>query len=101
MVAHFTTKHPVSTADSESVLGVLTIGTYYCCRAVTTRLTKSLLPYKFYTHTKARNWVSRDSGTNFRNFFGKKIIKILLTCYIIQGIYTIKEYTKHERIIRI
>jgi hypothetical protein len=30
----------VSTADSEGVLGVLTIGTYRCCPAVTTRLTK-------------------------------------------------------------
>jgi hypothetical protein len=29
----------VSTADSEGVLGVLTVGTYCCC-AVNTRLTK-------------------------------------------------------------
>jgi hypothetical protein len=39
---------------------------------VSTRLTnipRPLLPYKCYTHTKARNWVSRDSGTDFRNFF--------------------------------
>jgi hypothetical protein len=59
------------------------------------------LPYKCYTHTKARNWVSRDSGTDFRNFFWKQTIKILLTCCITQQIYTIKEYTERERIIRI
>jgi hypothetical protein len=41
--------------------------------SVTTRLTKysprPLLPYKCYTHTKAPNWVSRGSGTDFRNRF--------------------------------
>jgi hypothetical protein len=30
----------VSTADYEDVVCVLTFGIYYCCRAVTTRLTK-------------------------------------------------------------
>jgi hypothetical protein len=30
----------VITAYYEGVLGVLTVGTYYCCRAVTTHLTK-------------------------------------------------------------
>jgi hypothetical protein len=92
----------VSTTDSEAVLGVLTIGTYYCCRAVTTRLQniQDRFCHIKYTHTKARNWVSRDSGTDFRIFFWKQAIKIL-TCCIIQEIYTIKEYTEHETIIRI
>jgi hypothetical protein len=45
----------VSTADSEGVLGVLTIDTYY-----------------FYGISQARNWVSIDSGTDFRNYFGNK-----------------------------
>jgi hypothetical protein len=42
---------------------------------VTTRLTKypkTVLPYKCYTHTKARNWLSRESGTNFRYIFANK-----------------------------
>jgi hypothetical protein len=66
---------------------------------VTTRLTKfSRIAFAIcYTHTKARNWVSRDSGTDFRIFFGNKI----LTFCVIQEIYTIKEYTELERIIRI
>jgi hypothetical protein len=99
----------VSTADSEGVLGVLTIGTYYCCSAVTViqsthasqNIPRLLLPYKCYTHTTARNWVSHDLGTDFRNFFWKQTIKILLTCCIIQEIYTVKECTEHEGIILI
>jgi hypothetical protein len=50
----------------------------------TTRLTKYsktafAIQLKCYTHTKARNWVSRDSGTDFRNFFGnnQNIINML------------------------
>jgi hypothetical protein len=81
-------------------VAVLTIDTYYCCRAASQNIARPLLPYKCYTHMKARNCVSRDLVTDFRIFW-KQTIKILLTCYIIQEIYTIKEYTEHERIIRI
>jgi hypothetical protein len=64
----------VSTADSEGVLGVLTISTIELVHT----------PHKIFqdrfTHTKARNWVSRDSGTDFRIFLetnNQNIINIL------------------------
>jgi hypothetical protein len=67
-------------ADSEGVLCVFSgSDSRYLLLLVTTRLKnipRPLLPYKCYTHTKTRNWVSRDPGTDFGNFFWKQTFKI-------------------------
>jgi hypothetical protein len=52
-----------STADSEGVPGVLTIGTYCCCRAITTRLTKySKTTFAFWEAQQIQLTEGRENG---------------------------------------